>query len=97
MSISTQQYILAILFLIYFICTLIFAIKFKKTPTIFTPKQKQFHSIMIWVIPFLWIILLKSLLKPTPGSHHYPRKKGDDGFYESGAGSWGDSDSGGHH
>jgi hypothetical protein len=41
---------------------------------------------MIWVIPVLWIFLLKNLLKSTPGSHHYPHKKGDDGFYESGIG-----------
>ncbi|CAN5738777.1 hypothetical protein BH11BAC7_BH11BAC7_09890 [soil metagenome] len=95
-----QEYILLVVFLLYVIYTFLFALRFRNASTIYTQKQKQLHSILIWLIPFFWIILLKSFSKSTPGSHYYPNKKGDHGFYESGAGSWGDSsgsDSGGHH
>jgi hypothetical protein len=86
---TVKAYIFIALALIYFVYTFLFAIKFRKAVTIYSPKQKQLHSILIWLIPFIWVILLKSLTKPAPGSHHYPKKKGDDGFYESGTGSWG--------
>jgi hypothetical protein len=96
---TAQEYILFALLLIYLVFTFLFAIKFRKKAMIYSPKQKRLHSILIWLIPFIWIILLKSLSKPTPGSHHYPNKKSDGGFDDNGMTSWGDGgghDSGGH-
>ena len=29
---------------------------------------------MIWIIPFIWILLLKSLTKSTPGSYEIKNK-----------------------
>ncbi|MDQ3109020.1 MAG: hypothetical protein M3R17_03910 [Bacteroidota bacterium] len=97
---TSQGYFAFTLFIVYFVYTLFFAIKFSKTTTVYTRKQKQIHIILIWLIPFFWIILLKSLSKSAPGSHHFLNKKNDAGFHESGSGYWGDSggnDSGNHH
>jgi hypothetical protein len=86
---KAQEYILFALLLIYLLFTFLFAIKFRKAITLYSPKQKRLHSILIWLIPFIWVILLKALTKSTPGSHHYPNKKDGDGFHESGQGFWG--------
>jgi hypothetical protein len=34
---------------------------------------------MIWLIPFIWIILRKILLTPAPGSYQFNKKKEADG------------------
>lgn len=78
--------ILAVLTLIYIIVTLKFAIKFGKMDTCFSDKQKFAHEILIWMIPFFWIIVVSTLMKPTPGSHEFKKKDEDDGFYESNLG-----------
>lgn len=36
------------------------------------------HSILIWLFPFVWIMILKSILKPTPGSYTFKNKKDPD-------------------
>ncbi len=41
---------------------------------IFTGKIKIFHLIMIWVIPFIWIFILKSLTKFGPASYEIENK-----------------------
>lgn len=37
---------------------------------------------MIWVIPFLWILLLKNLMKSAPGSHEIEKKKESQSFLD---------------
>jgi hypothetical protein len=37
--------------------------------------MKTFHLILIWIIPFLWILLLKGFTKSTPGSHQMDVKQ----------------------
>jgi len=54
--------------------------------TCFSEKQKFAHQILIWVIPFFWIIIVRTVMKPTPGSHEFKKKDEDGGFYESGLG-----------
>jgi GT2 family glycosyltransferase len=90
-----MKYFLIAVFLFYFIYTLLFAIKLHKSHTLFSRKIKLIHHILIWLIPFIWVILLKALLKPIPGSHK-AKKEIDAGFYESGIGESGDGGSG-HH
>lgn len=72
-------------FLIYAIYTLRFALKFNRTADIyFNNKQKALHSILIWLIPFFWIMIVKTVISPPS------RKSRDKGkFYESGIGIWG--------
>lgn len=79
-------FFLIALTLVYLLYTLNFAIKFNAMDTCFTDKQKLTHEILIWVIPFFWIIIVKTIMKPTPGSHEIRKKDEDEGFYESGLG-----------
>ncbi len=87
---------IAVIFLIYFFYTLNFAIKFSKTGTYFTNNQIIFHNILIWLIPFFWMMILKTLTKPTHGSSKFKKSKSKGGFYESGIGIWGDGNANFH-
>jgi len=33
------------------------------------------HSILIWLVPFLWIMIIKTITKPTLGSDKYDKTK----------------------
>jgi hypothetical protein len=61
------------LIIFYLVFTVRFFIAFKKN-IIFTGEIKTFHLIMIWLIPFFWILILKSLTKSTPGSYEIKNK-----------------------
>ena len=41
----------------------------------FAGKVKVFHLIMMWLIPFIWILILKSITKSTPGSYEVENKE----------------------
>ena len=71
--------------LFYLMYTIKYSIVFK-TNVIFTGKTKTFHLIMIWLVPFLWIFLLKSLMKSTPGSFEINEKKNPESFTDIGLG-----------
>ncbi|MDB5118848.1 MAG: hypothetical protein JWN56_66 [Sphingobacteriales bacterium] len=66
------------LFLFYLTYTTIFAIKFNRTSRIFNKKQQLVHNILIWVLPFVWVVILKSLIKPVR-----TKKSKLGNFYES--------------
>jgi heme/copper-type cytochrome/quinol oxidase subunit 2 len=67
--------ILFVLFILFYIIyTFLFALKFNKTNIFYNTKQKRIHNIMIWLVPFLWIILLKVIAKPVPGSEEFKDK-----------------------
>lgn len=85
-------FFIIMIFLIYLAYTLNFAIKFNKTDTYFTNNQMVFHNILIWLIPFFWIMILKTVTQPLPGSSKFKKKKGNSGLYESGIGIWGHDD-----
>ncbi len=76
-------FILIGLLFFYFVWTLTFAIKFNNTDNYFEKGQKRLHNILIWVLPFIWIIVIKTITKPTPGSHALKKKQEEDSFYES--------------
>jgi hypothetical protein len=59
-----MQYLLSLLVLFYFLYTLSYALKFNKTNIYYAGKQKLVHNIMIWLVPFLWILLLKTIDRP---------------------------------
>ena len=91
------NYLLIGLLTVYILWTLNFVIKFNRTDKFFNKGQKIFHNILIWAIPFVWIIILKNITKPTPGSHNFKktkdkRTKDKSPFYESGIGIWGFDD-----
>ena len=82
--------ILIVLTLFYFVYTIRYSITFKKN-ILFTGYLKTFHLFMIWLVPFIWILMLKSLTKSTPGSHEFENKKTTVSFTEGGLGVWVDS------
>lgn len=57
----------------YFIFTIQYFLSFRKT-LIFSGRVKMFHLVMIWIIPFVWILILKSLTRSTPGSYEIEKK-----------------------
>jgi hypothetical protein len=71
--------LLAGIVLFYLIYTIKYSFVFKKNP-FFTGRRKAFHAIMIWLFPFCWILILKSLFKPTPGSSSFQDKKDPEKF-----------------
>jgi hypothetical protein len=77
----------------YIAYTLHFAIQFNKTETHLSNNQILVHNILIWLIPFFWIMILKTLLRPIPRSNGYKKRKNIPGFYESEIGVWGYDDS----
>jgi len=85
-----KYYILFGLLTAYFIWTLRFAIKFNRTDVFYNKRQKLIHNVLIWVVPFIWIVILKIISEPTPGSANYKKTKDKGNFYESGIGIWGD-------
>jgi hypothetical protein len=58
----------------YFIFTIRYFLVFRKN-IIFTGKIKAFHLVMMWLIPFIWILILKALTKSTPGSYQIEKKE----------------------
>jgi len=64
-----------------------------------TRRQKIINLTLIWLIPFIWVLFLRTFFKPNPGSHQV-RRTGDSGnFTESGLGIWADTppDASNHH
>ncbi len=68
-----RDLIICAVVIFYFVFTIRNFLVFRKN-VIFTGKIKVFHLIMIWLIPFIWILILKSLTKSTPGSHEIENK-----------------------
>jgi len=70
------NYILIGLLLFYLGYTSLFAIIFNTGSKLFNKKQQLTHNILIWVIPFVWVLILKNLTKPIntknakPGNFH---------------------------
>ena len=59
----------------YFIYTLSYALQFYKTAhRVFAKREKLINSILIWIIPFVWIVILKTMLKPSIGINYGKRK-----------------------
>ena len=84
-------------FVIYIIYTLNFAIKFNRSNAIFNDNQMLLHNFLIWIIPFFWIMIIKAMIKPMPGSAKFKKTKPEPGFYESGIGILGHDDGHNHH
>ncbi|WP_276481494.1 hypothetical protein [Paraflavitalea pollutisoli] len=59
--------------LVYIIYTARFIKPLLRSP-LFSKPVKWFHLIMTWLIPFIWLVLLKVIMKPSPGSHQVTQK-----------------------
>lgn len=81
-----KYYLLFGLLTVYFIWTLRFAIKFNKAESFFNKRQKMIHHILIWIVPILWVMILKTILQSTPGTASSKKTRDKGNFYESGIG-----------
>jgi len=71
-----------LLIVIYIMYTVRYTIVFKSN-TLFSKKVKAIHYFMIWAVPFLWIWLLKSIVKSTPGSFEVKTKERSEPFSDA--------------
>lgn len=86
------KYVLIVLpVLFYFIYSIRYSFVLSKN--IFLTRRQTINLILIWIIPFIWVLFLKTFFEPTPGSHQIKRKKDSDSFAESGLGVFDDSSS----
>jgi len=68
-----RDLIISAAIIFYLIFTIRYFFVFRKN-VVFTGKIKAFHLIMIWLVPFIWILILKSLTQSTPGSYEVKNK-----------------------
>lgn len=77
-----QVFIVSGVIIFYLIFTTRYFVTLKKN-IIFTGGIKKFHLIMIWIVPFVWILILKALTRTTPGSHEIEQKEDPKPFSKS--------------
>jgi hypothetical protein len=66
--------LISVLIISYFVITIRYLLVFRKS-VIFTGNVRVLHVVLIWLIPFIWILILKSLTKSTPGSFEVETKE----------------------
>ena len=71
--------LLTVLVTFYLVYTIKFTLILRKD-TFFGGRRRTFHFFMIWLFPFVWIWILKTLFKPIPGSVEFKDKKDPDKF-----------------
>lgn len=71
-----------IIVIVYLFVTIRYSIGLRKS-ILFPKRTKIVHIILIWAIPFIWIVILKSLTEPTPGSHQFDNKKDKAPFFDA--------------
>jgi hypothetical protein len=64
---------LIVIAIFYLAHTIKYSITFSKS-ILFSKKLKILHIFLFFLIPFIWIILLKELSKSTPSSYEFPNK-----------------------
>jgi hypothetical protein len=64
-DLTIRYLVISAVLVFYFIFTIRYLFVFKKN-IIFTGKIKLVHLILIWLIPFIWVFILKGLTKATP-------------------------------
>ena len=83
-----QVIILSVTFIAYLVFTIRYFI-FLRRDNFYSKGIKTIHFVLIWLIPFVWIILLKALAKRTPGSHEIEKKEEPQPFSKTGRTPWG--------
>lgn len=76
-------FLLIIIALVYIIYTFKYAFVLKNS-LVYKGKSRILHQVLIWLIPFVWVWLLKSLSKSTPGSFEIENKVDPIPFSNSG-------------
>jgi hypothetical protein len=73
MNLTLLNSLLVISAVCYFYYTLNYALKFRNN-LVFKGGIYVFHQIMFWLIPFMWIWLIKNMLTSPKGSHEIEKK-----------------------
>ncbi|MCF1717025.1 hypothetical protein L0U88_20450 [Flavihumibacter sp. RY-1] len=77
------KFVFAILIaLIYLFFTIRYSFDIGKNMTL-SNKLKIVHIILIWTIPFVWMVILKNLTQQTPGSHQVDKTKENKPFFDA--------------
>ena len=71
----------------YLVFTIRYYRKLKKNIA-FSKNVRRFHQVMIWMVPFIWGLLLTSLIKTTPGSYEIEKKEDPQPFSKTGGKMW---------
>jgi hypothetical protein len=66
----------------YLVFTTRYFLSFKKN-ILFSGRVKNVNLVMMWVVPFIWVLLLKALTKSTPGSYEVEKKAEPEPFSKS--------------
>ncbi|CAN5418078.1 hypothetical protein BH10BAC2_BH10BAC2_18300 [soil metagenome] len=74
--------LLVTIVIIYIIYTIRYSIFFNKS-ILFSKPIKAFHLFMFWIIPFIWIFLIRSITKSTPGSHEIKKKQDNEPHFDA--------------
>jgi hypothetical protein len=73
MSLTVQYILLISVAIFYIIYTLSYTLAFRKNK-IFKGRLRILHYILFWLIPFVWVWLIKNLSKSAKGSHEVENK-----------------------
>lgn len=74
-------YIQLLLVLVYLVVTVRYSFTLLKSPVL--PKRLRYlHLVLIWAIPFVCIIFLRSVTRHTPGSYGIDRNKDEKPFFD---------------
>jgi hypothetical protein len=75
---TTLEIFFALLGMVYIAYTLSFAIYFKRTTfKNLSSTKKRSHSILIWFVPFIWIIVIKEKFKPIRNTRYRKKKESE--------------------
>ena len=69
----TRYVLLSIFILAHIICVLSYLPDFR-TSLIYGPRFKKVHFVFLWLVPFVWVFLLKAFAQDTPGSWEIDEK-----------------------
>ncbi|KYP14139.1 MAG: hypothetical protein A1D16_20010 [Flavihumibacter sp. CACIAM 22H1] len=51
--------------------------------SVFSKRLRYLHPVLVWLIPFVWIIILRILTRPTPGSYEIDKSKDEKPFFDA--------------
>jgi hypothetical protein len=53
---------------------------------VLSPSQKRIHTLLIWLLPLIWVRLIRRIVEPVKGSWQYDRKREDNGSIKNASG-----------
>ena len=68
---------------VHIVFSLVVSLRIRKSKT-FTRERKRINTVLVWVIPYLWGLLVLFMLSPeknSKGKKHSPRQRYMDGGY----------------